>query len=107
MPQFDETYFVHAPTQTLISADLVLAIEPDVPSWMTRSYLKMIGILDKPLGCSVVHKLSTRDKAGVRRSVDKLLALQWTRLIVSHGEVRERADLRDLVREAYSWLPPA
>ena len=95
MPQFDETYFVHAPTQTLISADLVLAIEPDVPSWMTRSYLKMIGILDKPLGCSVVHKLSTRDKAGVRR------------LIVSHGEVRERADLRDLVREAYSWLPPA
>ncbi len=104
IPTFDESCFLHRDSGTLISADLVLALPSPVTHWWTRGYLKLAGIHGQPMGCSLVHKAATRDKAAFRRSIDAVIAADWSRLVVSHGVVLQRDDLHDLLREAYAWL---
>ena len=104
IPQFDETCFLHRDSGTLIAADLVLALPHPVTHWWTRSYLKMAGIHGRPMGCSLVHKLAVRDRRAFRASVDAVIAADWQRLVVAHGQVVERADVHELLSESYAWL---
>ena len=104
LPSFDETLFLHPASGTLISADLVLAIPPELKHWWTQLYLRMAGIHGQTMGCSLVHKLEAKDKPALRAGVDTILEQDFGRLIVSHASVVDVPDLKDQIRESWSWL---
>jgi hypothetical protein len=105
LPQFDETLFVHAPSGTLISADLALAIPAELRHWWTQLYLRMAGIHGQTLGCSLVHKLALKDKPAARASLDAILERDWSRLVLSHSSVVDVPDVKELLASAWSWVP--
>ncbi|MCO4769384.1 MAG: DUF4336 domain-containing protein [Deltaproteobacteria bacterium] len=105
MPSFDETCFVHSASRTLISADIVLAIPPELKHWWTQTYLRLAGIHGQTVGCSLVHKFDAKDKPALRRGIDAVLDEDFDRLIVSHSGVVQAPDVRDQLRDAWSWLP--
>jgi hypothetical protein len=96
-----ETVFLHPATKTLISSDLTENFTrcDHLP---TRIYLKAAGIWQKP-GWSRLLRWMYRDKRAARRSIDALLALDWDRLIVAHGDVFPSGG-KDAVRATFHFL---
>jgi len=100
----DETVFVHGPSRTLICADLVenFASSPHLP---TRLYLKAAG-LENRFAFSRLLRPVYRDRRATRRSLERLLALDFDRVVLTHGRVLEHGGPA-AVRNAYAWLEPA
>jgi hypothetical protein len=70
--------------------------------WPTRMYLKVGGVHGK-VGWSRLLRFVYRDHAAARRSVDALLAHDFDRVIVAHGDPITR-DGKDAVRETFRFL---
>lgn len=100
----DETVFVHGPTRTLITADLVENFDTS-PDLVTRLYLWAAGLQGR-VGWSRFLRRVYRDRPAAGRSLDRLLALDFDRVVLGHGRVLEYGG-RAAVREAYRWLEPA
>jgi len=98
----DEVVFVHRPTRTLISADLIENFKSS-SHFMTRQYLKVSGIHGKP-GVSRLLRPMFRQRKRARAAIDRLLSADFNRIVVSHGAIMEDAG-PDAVRDAYGWLP--
>jgi len=105
LPAFDETLFLHEASGTLISADIALAIPPELKHWWTQMYLRMAGIHGQLVGCSLVHKATMKDKPAARASLERILEPAWDRLLVSHSSVVDVPDVKDLLAEAWAWVP--
>ena len=99
----DETVFLHQPTRTLISSDLIENFDTS-PHLLTRLYLQAAGLHGR-VGWSRFFRLLYRDRAAARRSLDRLLALDFDRVILAHGRVLEHGGPA-AVREAFRWLGP-
>lgn len=100
----DETVFVHAPTRTLISSDLVENFDSS-PHLPTRLYLTASGVYGK-VGWPRLLRPMYRNRRATRRSLERLVALDFDRVILAHGQVLERGGPA-AVREAFRWLEPA
>jgi len=100
----DETVFVHRPTRTLVCADLVENFDSS-PHLPTRLYLSAAGIRGR-VGFSRFFRPAYRDRRATRRSLERLLALDFDRIVLTHGRVLEQGGPA-AVREAYGWLKPA
>lgn len=98
---FDEAVFVHRPTRTLISADLLENFKTSSHFW-TRQYLKAGGVHGKP-GFNRLSRPLIRKRTRTRRAIDRLLKLDFERIVVSHGDILQ-AGGPDVVRDAYAWL---
>ncbi len=48
-------------------------------------------------------RLSIRDKSALRKSIDRILAWDFDRVIVTHGDVLECGG-QDSLRLGYAWL---
>jgi len=97
----DETVFVHRPSRTLITSDLVENFDTS-PHLGTRLYLKAAG-LHGHVGWSRFLRLVFRDRRATQRSLDRLLGLDFDRIILAHGRVLEHGGPA-AVREAFRWL---
>jgi hypothetical protein len=96
-----ETVFFHAPSRALISSDLLENFESS-PHWPTRMYLKVSGIHGKP-GVGRMLRVMYRDHDKVRASIERVLAWDFDRIVLAHGElVAERGP--QVVRDSYQWL---
>jgi len=100
----DETVFVHRPTRTLVCADLVENFDGS-PDLVTRLYLSAAGLQGR-VGFSRFFRPVYRDRPATRRSLDRLLTLDFDRIVLTHGRVLEQGGPA-AVREAYRWLKPA
>lgn len=100
----DETVFVHRPSRTLLSSDLLENFETS-PHLGTRLYLKAAGIHGR-VGWSRFLRPVYRDRLATRRSLERLLALDFDRIILAHGRVLEQGGPA-AVREGFRWLRPA
>lgn len=97
-----ETVLVHAPSGTLVSADLVENFVTPAPDLFTRLYLRAAG-LENRVGWSRLLKLVYRDKRLARASLDRLLELPWDRAVIAHGAVLEQG-AKESVRAALDWV---
>jgi len=97
----DETVFVHAPSRSLIAADLVENFETS-PHLATRLYLKAAGLQGR-VGWSRFLRPAYRDRRAARVSIDRLLELDFDRIVLAHGRVLEQGGPA-AVREAFRWL---
>ena len=48
-------------------------------------------------------RFATRDKPKARAGIDRVLAWEFNRVIVSHGSIVE-TDAKPTLRDAYGWL---
>jgi len=96
-----ETVFFHAPSRTLVSADLVENFTTS-DHWPTRWYLKASGIHGKP-GVGITLRPMYRDHAQTRAALERVLAWDFDRIVLAHGDVIE-TNGPEVLRESYSWL---
>lgn len=99
-PMFDERAFLHVASRTLILTDMLVNFRD--ASGITWLYLKLNGALGRP-GHTLMHRIALQDRASVRRSVERLLAWDFERIVVAHGEVIENGGPAAL-REAFAWV---
>lgn len=97
----DEVVFVHRPTRTLISADLIENFETS-PHLLTRLYLKVGGIHGKP-GVNRLMRPLIRKRSHTREAIERLMKSDFDRIVVSHGDIMQGAG-PDAIRDAYTWM---
>ena len=100
----DETVFLHGPSRTLVCADLVENFDSS-SHLATRLYLKAAGLQDR-VAFSRFLRPVYRDRRAARRSLDRLLRLDFDRVVLAHGRVLEHGGSA-AVRDAYRWLEPS
>ncbi|MBO6756116.1 MAG: DUF4336 domain-containing protein [Roseibium sp.] len=99
----DEVEFLHRRSGTLIVTDMIQKHEAAGNSWMWRGVKHVAGVLGKDGGVSLDIKLSIRDKAALRRSIDTILGWDFDNLIISHGRCLT-GGAKDDVRRAFHWI---
>ena len=100
-PYENEVAFFHPATRTLILCDLAFNFGPR-NAWPTRVLMSLLRSYGK-LGPSKLDPLLIRDRAAARASLERILAWDFDRVIVAHGDVQESGGYV-LMRDGYAWL---
>ena len=100
-PYENEVAFFHPATRTLILCDLAFNFGPR-DAWPTRVLMSLLRSYGK-LGPSKLDPLLIRDRAAARASLERILAWDFDRVIVAHGDVQESGGYV-LMRDGYAWL---
>lgn len=102
LPSMEEHAVFHAPTRTLIVADLLFNRDP-AESWWTRLLMSVVaGRKDGP-GVSRAVRLAVKDKAAFKRSLATIRAWDFDRIIVGHGSIVPtggKAQFDEAIRQA-------
>jgi hypothetical protein len=101
LPLFNEVLFLHRPSRTLITTDLVFNFR-EVESRLLRLALRMDGAY-REFGPSRLTRLLIRDRSAARSSIARILNWDFDRIVVAHGEVLETGG-REALRQAFAWL---
>ena len=101
VPTLAETVFLHRKTRTLILTDLAFNLRAPRPPF-ERVVLRILGAWDC-FGPSRIARSFIRDKKQVRRDLDRILAWDFERVVLTHGEIVEKGG-RDALRASYSFL---
>lgn len=96
----NEVVFYLPRQRLMICADALLNIST-IPSTRTRLVAKLMGNTAPGLGR--FEPLMIRDRRLARRQVDRILAWDFDKVVLSHGAPVER-DGREVTRTAYAWL---
>ncbi|MEO8605008.1 MAG: DUF4336 domain-containing protein [bacterium] len=100
-PLMGEVAFCHRASRTLLLSDLAFNVGPEA-SRGARIGFRLIGAYDR-FGPTLVEKLLIRDRAAARRSLERILAWDFDRVVVAHGRVLETGG-RQALRDGYQWL---
>jgi len=100
-PYENEVTFFHRPSRTLILCDLAFNVGPN-DAWSTRFLMKLIRSYGH-LGPSKLDPWLIRDRRAARASLERILAWDFDRIIVAHGDVLESGG-HAVLREGYAWL---
>jgi hypothetical protein len=100
-PYENEVAFFHRASRTLLLCDLAFHFGPRSAA-PTRLLMKLLRSYGR-LGPSKLDPLLIRDRAAARASLERILAWDFDRVVVAHGDVQESGG-RALLREGYAWL---
>ena len=100
IPFSEEAVFLHHPSRTLVVTDLLFNLGADTPL-LTRAMMRMGGAYPGVCCSTLERVLMTR--AAARSDLARVLAWDFDRVILAHGEVVEQGG-RDALRQAYAWL---
>jgi len=100
--RLEEAVLVHRPSRTLLVADLVHNVGRPKHAW-AKIYTKAMGFHDRVALSRMIRSTGFTDKAAARRSVEKLLALSFGRIVVGHGSPVE-TDARQQLANACRFL---
>ena len=105
MPKVQEHIFFHRPSRTLIVCDCLFNFGASRSAW-SRFFVRYVMQLRNGVGMSFFFRMSIKDRAAFKESVRPILACDFERIIVGHGEViahdaqrvfREELSRRDLL----------
>ncbi len=98
-----EAVFRHRPTSTLILTDLIENFEPArLPLWM-RPIVRLAGIAAPTGRMPPDMRVTFRDRAALRASVETMLGWAPERIVLSHGRLFERNATAEL-RRAFAFV---
>lgn len=100
-PYENEVVFFHRPSRTLIVCDLAFNFGPR-NALPTRLLMKLLRSYGR-LGPSTLDPLLIRDRRAARESLERILAWDFDRVVVAHGDVLESGG-HDVLRRGYAWL---
>jgi hypothetical protein len=100
-PYENEVAFFHRASKTLILCDLAFNFGPSAAA-PTRLLMKLLRSYGR-LGPSKLDPLLIRDRRAARESLERILAWDFDRVIVAHGDVLERGG-HEILRDGYAWL---
>jgi hypothetical protein len=102
-PYENEVTFFHRASRTLILCDLAFNFGPRAAA-PTRLLMKLIRSYGR-FGPSRLDPFLIRDRVAARQSLERILAWDFDRVVVAHGEILESGG-RKALREGYAWLLP-
>ena len=100
-PYENEVVFLHRASRTLILCDLAFNFGPRSAA-PTRLLMKLIRSYGR-FGPSTLDPWLIRDRRAARQSLERILAWDFDRVVVAHGDVLERGG-REALRQGYAWL---
>jgi hypothetical protein len=101
--RLEESVLCFRPARTLLVADLVHNVgRPE--DRRARLYTRAMGFCDRVALSRMLRFTAVADRAAMRRSLDRVLALAFDRVVVGHGAPIER-DARAALAHAFAWLP--
>lgn len=101
-PSLNETVFLHRASRTLLCLDLCFNVRAS-PSFVTRLFMRINGAYGGFGPSRIFRYAVTKDPAAVRASVDRILAWDFDRVTVAHGEILESGG-RAALRASFAWL---
>jgi hypothetical protein len=84
-PKRNEVVFLHRPTRTLYTADLVFNILGDA-GWLASLTFRMMGI-HRRFAVARPWKHWVKDRTAFRRSIDQVLDWEFDRIVMAHGTI--------------------
>jgi len=102
VPSFNEMVLFHRSSRSLLVADYFFNIQ-ESKGWMTPWVLRMTGSYKKATQSKLWRK-ATKDREAMAQSAREVLALDFQRVVMCHGEVVE--DGRDFAQASLQWLGP-
>lgn len=103
VPYITEHVFLHARSRTLIVTDLLFNVH-EVRSFGMKVFLWLGGAWKKTAQ-DHVWRLLMRDRAAAARSVADVLAWDFERVVVAHGDIVED-DAKARLKKALAWIGP-
>ena len=100
-PYMNEIAFFHRASRTLLLTDAAFHPTP-ASSRGARVWMKLTTVRDG-FGPNALVRWFIRDRRAMRASIDRVLAWDFDRVTVTHGEVLESGGRAALAR-AYAWL---
>jgi hypothetical protein len=101
IPRMNEVVFLHRPSRTLLVTDLCFNVRHS-DFLATRLFMRANGAYGR-FGPSRLLRSLVRDRPALRASLQAILAWDFDRVVVTHGEVLERGG-RDALRAGFAWL---
>ena len=105
VPTMTEHVFLHRASRSLVVADLVFNIRR-CPSFMMRMFLRFVSRAYGGTAQSNMWRWFTKDAAAAAESANAVLAWDYERVVVAHGDVVE-ADAREQMRVALAKMTAA
>lgn len=97
-----EVAMLHRPSRTLLLVDLIENFGDTTPgiNWMLKACWKLFGMWNKP-GPAPEYRLGGwRDRAAARAALEKIVAWDFERIVIAHGDLIEH-DARAIARRAW------
>jgi hypothetical protein len=101
IPRMNEVVFLHRASRTLVVTDLCFNVRHS-DSVATRLFMRANGAWGR-FGPSRLLRSLVRDRPALRASLERILAWDFDRVVVTHGEVLERGG-PDALRAGFAWL---
>ena len=99
--QVNEIVFFHPDSKTLIITDSAFNFGDNFPL-TTQLAAKIIGSYQS-LQPSLLEKIAIKDKGAMRKAMDKILAWDFQRVIMAHGNIVEE-NAKEKLTAGYQWL---
>lgn len=96
----NEVLFCHRKSRTLLCADAIFNLTHH-PSALTRTIGLLMG--GHAPGATWLERILIRDRRAAREQIDRMLAWDFDRIVLAHGDILETGG-RDVLRSAYAWL---
>jgi hypothetical protein len=100
-PFENEIVFLHRASRTLILCDLAFNFGPRAHP-VTRLAMRLLRSYGR-FGPSRLDPLLIRDRRAARQALERILAWDFDRVVIAHGEVLESGG-PDALRAGYAWL---
>lgn len=100
-PLMNEVVLLHRPSRTLVLTDLAFNVSPGGRN-EARLFHWLVGAVGR-FGPHRIVRLGIRDRVAARRSLEQILAWDFDRVIVAHGEVLASGG-KAAVREGFAAL---
>jgi len=99
-----EQVVLHRASRTVVAVDLVEHMTDETPGTdrMMRFWMKLFGMWNKARPAPE-YRLFTRDRSAAREGIATILAWDFDRMVIAHGEPFER-DAKAALREAWAFV---
>jgi hypothetical protein len=97
-----EVALLHRPTRTLLLVDLVECFGDDTPrvNRVLRASMKLLGMWNRPAPAPEYRVAGWSDRAAARAALERILAWDFERVVIAHGDLIEH-DAKAVLRRAW------
>jgi hypothetical protein len=97
-----EVALLHRPTRTLLLVDLVERFGDDTPNvnWVLRACMKVFGMWNRPTLAPEYRIAGWKDRAAARAALERILAWDFERVVIAHGDLIEH-DAKAVLQRAW------